>query len=232
MRFRLTGPDGRVLEEGEGTAEMAAGALVVSPAFGQPLRIPPADIAEITEPDGYGIRLVLREGPTLDLYQLGRLRGQILAELVEVRAADTTKTLLLAGLGRPEIFPGAVDEIDAELRLYDDALVTVPVSGAPDKVPYPFIHGVRTDVSGYRLTVDVHGREPLTVQRLARRTTEFTGLLGERVRAAAGRTSAFLGSLLPGLGALALRDVAGRLRDGVAGAKRDPGPVGPPPGRA
>jgi hypothetical protein len=213
MRFRLAAPDGRLLDEGEAVAEMAAGALVVTPAFGQPLRVAPADIVEIGEPVEYGIRLVLR--------QLGRLHGQVLAELTEARAEDTTSTLLLGGVGRPEIFPGAVDDADAELRLYDDALVTLPTRGEPDKLPYPFIRGVTADPSGYRLTVEVTGREPVTVSRLARRTSEFSGLLRERVGAAAGRTAAFLGALLPGLGPLALRQVAGLLRDGVAAAKRD-----------
>jgi hypothetical protein len=218
MRFRLTAPDGRLVDEGEGTVELAAGALVVSPPFGQPLRIAPADVVEIAEPEQYGIRLVLRDG-ILDLTQLGRMRGQLLAELADARATDTTKTLLLDGVGRPEIFPGAVDDADAELRLYDDALVTLPAHGDPDKLPYPFIRSVAVD--GYRLTLDVTGREPLTLSRLARRTTEFADLLRDRVGTAAGRTSAFLGALLPGLGALALREVAGRLRDGVAAPQRD-----------
>src|SRR5947209_1874280 len=99
MRFRLTAADGRLLDEGEGVVELAAGALVVSPAFGQPLRVPPADVVEITEPEGYGIRVVLREGAVLDLYQLGRLRGQVLAELTEARGADSVSTLLLRGVG-------------------------------------------------------------------------------------------------------------------------------------
>jgi len=225
MRFRLTAADGRLLDEGEGAVEFAAGALVVTPAFGQPLRVAPADVVEIGEPGEYGIRLVLREGPTLDLLQLGRLRGQVLAELRDARTEGTVRDLLLDGVGRPEVFPGAVDDAPAELRLYDDALVTLPERGEPDKLPYPFIRSVFLD--GYRLTLEVAGREPVTVSRLARRTSEFTDLLRDRVGTAAGRTSAFLGALLPGLGALALRDVAGRLRDGVAAARRDLDAVNP-----
>jgi len=169
MRFRLTAPDGRLLSEGDGAVEMAAGALVVTPPFGQPLRIAPADVVEIGEPEQYGIRLVLRDG-TLDLTQLGRMRGQILAELADARATGTATTLLLDGVGRPEIFPGAVDDAEAELRLYDDALVTLPVRGDPDKVPYPFIRSVSLD--GYRLAIEITGREPLAVSRLARRTSD------------------------------------------------------------
>ncbi len=45
---------------------------------------------------------------------------------------------------------------------------------------------------------------------------EFAALLTERLREARNRTSAFLGSLLPGLDPMALRAAAGLLRDGVA----------------
>jgi hypothetical protein len=228
MRFRLTTPDGQVIEEGDGVAEMAAGTLVVSSEYGQPLRVAPTDVAALTEvAQPYGIRIVLREGPVLELTQLGRLRGQLLAELAQVRRDGVTKALLLTGVGTPEVFPGTVDDVDGELRLYDDALVTVPDRGEPDKLPYPFVTGVRTDVSGYRLTVDAIGRPPLAIGRLARRTSEFQNLLGERVRAAGGRTAAFLGALLPSLGALALRQVAGLLREGVAAAKSDLDAVDP-----
>ena len=61
MRFRLTAPTGQVLDEGEGRAELAGGALVVSPALGQPLRIRPADITEVSEPEPFVVRLRLAD---------------------------------------------------------------------------------------------------------------------------------------------------------------------------
>ena len=206
---------------------MVAGALVVSPAFGQPLRVPPADIVSVGESDGYGVRVVLRDGAVLDLAQLGRMRGQVLADLTEARGADDAGTSLLRGVGTPEVFPGAVDDVDGELWLYDDALVTMPGRGDPEKLPYPFIHGVSTDPSGYRLTLHVSGHGPVTVSRLARRTSEFVDLLRARVELAGGRTAAFLGALLPGLGAVALRQVAGLLRDGLAVPRRELDAVDP-----
>src|SRR3989440_9711939 len=221
MRFRLLDGSGAVLDEGDAVAEVAGGALVVSPGFGQPLRVSPADIVEIAEPEPYLVRLLLADGAVLELSGLGAMRTQLLAELGDARARDVPDTLLLSGIGRPESFPGWVGEIEAQLQLYDDALVVVPVRGDAEKVPYPFVCGVTTDPSGYRVTVVVIGRAPLVVHRLARRTSEFVELLGARHRAAAGRTAAFLGALLPGLGALGLRTVAASLRDGVAAARTD-----------
>jgi hypothetical protein len=221
MRFRLVAPSGEVLDEGEASAELAGGALLVSPTLGPVLRVAPADIVAVDEPEPYVVRLVLAEGPALELDRLGTMRTQLLAELREARATGTVDTLLLDGIGHPEIFPGWVDGTEAELRLYDDALVVLPVLGEAEKVPYPFIRAVTTDPSGYRIGVEVAGRAPLELHRLASRTTEFVGLLGTRHRATAGRTAAFLGALLPGLGAVAARTVAGILRDGLAGARAD-----------
>jgi hypothetical protein len=225
--FRLLATTGEILDEGSATAELAGGALVVSPDFGTVLRVPPADILEIGEPEPYVIRLALADGPVLELSRLGAIRTQLLAELRDARAGAVAGALLLDGVGQPETFAGTVAGVDAELRLYDDALVVLPVRGAAAQVPYPFIRGVHTDPSGYRIRVDVAGEPALEIHQLARRTTEFVGLLTSRCRAASGRTAAFLGVLLPGLGPIALRSVAALLRDGLAGARTDLDAVDP-----
>jgi len=227
VRFRLVAADGAVLDEGEAVAELAGGALVVSPSFGPVLRVAPADIVTVDEPEPYVVRLVLADGSALELHRLGAMRTQLLAELADARAADTVDALLLDGIGTPEVFPGWVGESEADLRLYDDALVVLPVRGDAEKVPYPFIRGVGTDPSGYRISVDIAGRSPLVLHRLATRTTEFVDLLGARHRATSGRTVAFLGALLPGLGPIALRSVADLLRDGLAGSRADVDAVDP-----
>lgn len=224
MRYRLSAGTGEVVEEGEGVVEFAGGALVVSPAAlgaGQPLRIAPADVAEIAEPVPYTVRLVLTDGSTVDLSGLGAVRTQLLAQLGEARADGLADTLLLDGVGRPETFPGFVDDVETELRLYDDALVVLPVRGEPEKLPYPFLRAVGTDLSGYRIRLEATGRPALELHRLGRRTTEFVDLLTTRQRAAAGRTAAFLAALLPGLGPVALRAASDRLRDGLAAARAE-----------
>ncbi|MGI5242648.1 hypothetical protein [Dactylosporangium sp. CA-139066] len=221
MRFRLIAAGGALLDEGDGTAEMAGGALVVTPQHGAVLRVAPADVVEIGEPEPYTVRLALSDGARLELSGLGRMRTQLLAELGDARVADTEKVLLLDGVGTPETFPGAFDGAPADLRLYDDALVIVPDGGLAEKLPYAFIRGVTTDQSGYTILLDVPGRPPVTLGRLARRTGEFLELLRARTGAAAGRTAHFLAALLPGLGPVALRSVAALLRDGRAAARTD-----------
>src|SRR5262249_33085378 len=76
-------------------------------------------------------------------------------------------------------------------------------------------------VSGYAITLRVLGGDPVLIERLTSRTTEFLDLLRTRGGAAAGRTAHFLAALLPDLGPIALRAVAARLRDGVAAPRAD-----------
>ncbi|WP_433204229.1 hypothetical protein ACQP00_35545 [Dactylosporangium sp. CS-047395] len=220
MRYRLIADGGALLDEGDGSAEMAGGALVVTPERGAVLRVAPGDVVEVQEPQPYVVQLLLADGARLELSRLGVMRTQLLAELSEARVADTEQVLLLDGVGTAEAFPGWVDGTPAELRLYDDALVIVPAAGLAEKLPYPFIQAVTTDSTGYTIGLSVPGRPPIAVGRLARRTSEFLDLLRARTAAAAGRTSHFLAALLPGLGPVALRSVAALLRDGLA-APRD-----------
>ncbi len=170
MRFRLVAPGGAVLEEGEGEARVQADALVVVPELGQPLRIRPIDVVAVGEPAPYTVSLRLAEGPTLEMWQIGELRTQILADFASVRSDATVDTLLLKGLGTPVVFPGAVDEVEAEVRVYDDVLVAIPQVGDPQQVRFSFVDDVRTDTSGYRITVNSTGQAPLDVHRLATRT--------------------------------------------------------------
>ncbi len=157
----------------------------------------------------------LVDGGTLELSRLGTMRTQLLAELRDAR------TSVLKGIGDAEVFPGSALGGAADLCLYDDALVIVPVSGPPTKIPYPFVEAVEADASGYAITLRVAGGDPVLIERLASRTNEFQGLVRTRSGAAAGRTAHFLAALLPDLGPIALRAVAARLRDGVAAPRAD-----------
>ena len=82
--------------------------IVVSPTVGQPVRVRPRDVAALDEPEPYVVRLRLREGPALTLSQLGALRTQLLEQFSRARGEDLTSALLLAGVGRPESFDGAL----------------------------------------------------------------------------------------------------------------------------
>ena len=216
MHFRLYAAGGEVVDEGDGTVAVEGGAVTVSPQFGQPLRIAPDQIAEVGEPVPFTVRVRLNDGSSVELSQLGVLRTQLLALIGGMRVADSRQGLVTIGFGEPQRFHGAVDGVEAEISLYDDGLVAIPVSGLPVQVPYAIIEDVTTDPSGYRIGIAMGDAGSVEVQRLAQMTSQFLALLRRRATDARGRTGAFLQALLPGLGALAQRQLAGDLRDGVA----------------
>jgi hypothetical protein len=215
VHFRLLSADHACLDEGDADIELAGGALVVMPAAGPVIRVAPADLVALEEHEPYLVRAKLVDGATLELSRLGAMRTQLLAELRDAR------TTALKGIGTAEVFPGSALGGAADLCLYDDALVIVPVAGPPMKIAYPFLAAVETDASGYAITLRVAGGDPVLIERLASRTTEFLDLLRARSGAAAGRTAHFLAALLPGLGPIKLRALAARLRDGVAAPRTD-----------
>ena len=210
-QYRVLSPAGGEREAGGADVQVAGGALVVAPSGGAPLRVPFGQIASVSEPQPYTVLVTMADGNAIELSRLGVMRTQLLAELRDGRGDDAASA---AGtLGQAEAFSGLAGGEPAELRVYEDALLINGAAGS-ERISFSFVGSVQ--VQDYVITIEVAGRAPVTVSRLGRQTSELSGLLSDRLREARGRTSAFLGSLLPGLDPMALREAAGLLRDGVA----------------
>ena len=185
--------------------------LELQPASGTALRVPSARIASVAEPEPFTVLVTLADGTALELSRLGRMRTQLLEDLRDARAeVAAAESGAVGGAAR---FTDGGDGSPVDLHVFEDALLVMD-GGSPRRVAFSFV----TDVQArdYTVTIDVAGQARLAITRLGRRTDEFTALLAERLREASSRTSAFLGSLLPGLDPMALRAAAGLLRDGVA----------------
>ena len=215
-QYRLVGANGTVLDAGNGDVTVAGGVLELQPAAGPALRVPSGRIAAVAEPAPFTVLVTLADGATLELSQLGRMRTQLLAELRDARAEVAVAESRV--VGDAVRFSGTVAGFTADLHVFEDALL-VMAGGQTKRIAFSFVAGTRA--RDYAVTIDVTGQDALAVTRLGRRTDEFAALLGERLRQARNRTSAFLGSLLPGLDPLALRAAAGLLRDGVAVPARE-----------
>jgi hypothetical protein len=209
--YRLLGADGAQLEAGTGDVTVAGGVLELQPGGGAALRVPSGRIASVAEPEPFVVRVTLADGTALELSRLGRMRTQLLEELRDARAGVAAAES--GTVGNAARFTGTVAGTQADVHVFEDALL-VMTGGAAKRVAFSFVDGVRSQ--DYTVTIDVAALGPLTITRLGRRADEFTALLAERVTEARTRTSAFLGSLLPGLDPMALRGAAGLLRDGVA----------------
>ena len=215
-QYRLVGANGTVLDAGNGDVTVAGGVLELQPAAGTALRVPPGRIAAVAEPAPFTVLVTLADGATLELSQLGRMRTQLLAELRDARAEVAVAESGV--VGDAVRFSGTVAGSTADLHVFEDALLVL-AGGQAKRIAFSFVADARA--RDYVVTIDVTGQDALAVTRLGRRTDEFAALLGERLRQARNRTSAFLGSLLPGLDPLALRAAAGLLRDGVAVPARE-----------
>jgi len=214
VRYRLLAADETLLADGAGRAAVTGGVLVVTPDAGAPLTVRPADVLGVRDAGPGALHLTLTDG-LLQLEHLGRLHGQLLADLADARGAAAGALL---GTGRPEVFPGALGDVAAEFRLSDDVLLVVPREGPPDPVPYALI-GEVAGGDGGRVLVRTLDERTLELSRLARRTGEFTDLLRARVAAARTRSTYLVGALLPGLGPVAARAVAEALPDGLAATR-------------
>jgi hypothetical protein len=175
------------------------------------LRIAPARIASVAEPEPFTVLVTLADGTALEFSRLGRMRTQLLEELRDARAeAAAAQAHVVGGDDR---FTATIAGSPVDLHVFEDALL-ITGDGPARRIAFSFVTDVRS--RDYTVTVDAAGQDAILLTRLGRRADEFTALLAERLRAARTRTSAFLGSLLPGLDPLALRAAAGLLRDGVA----------------
>jgi hypothetical protein len=206
-QYRLLSPAGQPAENGQADVSVTGGALMLAPSSGAVLRVPFGQIASVTEPEPFVVRIDCTDGSTVELSRLGVMRTQLLAELRDGLAA--TAAASAGAVGTAETFPGWCGEVAVQVRVYDDAFMV-----DAERIGFSFV----TDVAmkDYAVTVQVAGREPVTLTRLGRQTTELAGLLTQRLGEARVRTVSFLGSLLPGLGPLEARAAAAALRDGVA----------------
>jgi len=210
-RYRIISPAGGEIENGSADVAIAGGTLTLDPSAGSTLRVPVARISSVTEPQPFTVLVALADGTAIELTRLGVMRTQLLAELRDARAEDLATAA--AAVGEADIFSGTAGADSAELRVYDDALVIVTAAAA-ERISFSFVGAVKT--RDYTIVVEVAGRPPVSLTRLGNRTGELSELLAARLAQARGRTSAFLGSLLPGLEPMGLRAAAGLLRDGVA----------------
>jgi hypothetical protein len=215
-QYRLVGANGTVLESGDADVTVAGGVLELQPAAGAALRVPPARIASVAEPEPFTVLVTLADGSALELRRLGRMRTQLLEELRDAQAEAAAAESGAVGSGAR--FSAIVAGSRVDVHVYEDALLVV-AGGRVKRVGFSFVTDVQA--RGYTVFIDVAGQDTLAVTGLGRRGDEFAGLLGERLREARTRTSAFVGALLPGLDPVAQRAAAARLRDGVAVPARE-----------
>jgi hypothetical protein len=164
-QYRILSPAGEQCEDGGADVEVADGALVLAPSAGGVLRVPFGQIASVTEPEPFTVRITLADGNVIDLARLGVMRTQLLAELRDGRGDDAAAAT--AAVGDAAVFSGFSGDEQAEIRVYDDCLLVIGAAGS-ERISFSFAGAVQA--ADYAVRIEVAGRDPVTLRRLGRRT--------------------------------------------------------------
>ena len=144
--YRILSAAGEKREDGQADVEVAGGALVLAPAGESVLRIPFGQIASVTEPEPFMVRITLAGGDAIELSRLGRD-----ADAAARRAARRPGGRRGGGRGRGGrgggLLRGSGGE-PAEVRVYDDALLVIGAAARSGSAsPSPARCGCRTTPS-------------------------------------------------------------------------------------
>jgi hypothetical protein len=178
--FTLVDGQGQVVEQGAGTAvaddeRLHVGPLVVAYLDADALRV--AD---------YRIAIDLWPSGQLVVAGLGRRFDTFARSLSQARNRARVAGLLAHGLTDPEVFEGAVLDVDrhgrAEIHVYDTHVTIVPEAGLPWQVPF----GALTAVEPIETPAGVvlgEATTRTTLGWLARRRDAFVSLVSAHVQA-------------------------------------------------
>lgn len=169
-RFMLTGPSGKAAQ---GEAKVSAGddALTVRPATGGASSISLRDVTSI-ETAGYKIAVSVFDGSRLELSMLGHRYEDIAREVHRARNELIMKDLLMGERLRKQGVKGELRgpfrgaEGPCEVRLYDTAIVLLPIKGQLTRVRYTDIRGI--EARDHVLRIETESGEQLGLGMLGR----------------------------------------------------------------
>ena len=118
-RYRLIAAGGTELEAGDGDVAFASGVLELQPAGGAALRIAPAGIASVAEPEPFTVLVTLADGTAVELSRLGRMRTQLLAELRDARGEAAAAQA--RAVGDADRFTAMIAGTPVDLNVFEDA---------------------------------------------------------------------------------------------------------------
>lgn len=177
----------------------------------------------------YTVRLTVEPGRTIELTKLGRRYNDFLRELHHRRNAVLLADMLMdEGLRQPGVEAefqyvdnrrNLTNGGESEVRLYDTAVVVIPRTSHPVRLPYGTIDHI--EVGDYRLWIESVGGDVLTLTKLGREFEPFHGALTEVMAELKAETVAMLEDRLPAVDPFALNDLAEMMRDGRAVSRRE-----------
>ena len=220
----------------EGAAEKASGlarlrltedSLGLMPETGQARSYPLREILDVRAAD-YRLALSLPEGHQVVLSQLGRDFDNLARELSTRRSALLLSDLLMeeplvmGGMKGDyrQVCPGAEPASgQAELRLYQTALVVIPQFGTPVRLPFSEI--LESGEADCKFSIKTEFNGEFVFSSLGRDLEPLKRNLNELSRALALKVQSLVKELMPSAGQAAVLKLAGLMKEGRAARRRD-----------
>jgi len=233
VRYAILDEQGRVREEGEGGLAIDDRAATLQPLAGTPLVIPHGDVDRLEAAD-YRLALRFHTGETLRLSHVGPVYEQVLDRLAAFRDATLRRDLLLEREPPREIFSASVQASawgpaspqPSRVLVYRDQVAILTNAADPVLLPFSSLAAFRAEPGSYEAALEDDDGGRAVVRKLGPRFEEFVstvrGALGDLDR----RTGESLGTLIPGLDPLSLRDLVRLCRDGRAVKESEASAVG------
>src|SRR5262245_25135226 len=176
--FLLSDASGGVVRRGDGEAVIADGSLSIGTVTVSLLDV------DAMRTSGYSIELQLWPSNRLTLSQLGRRFDTFASELRRSRNDARVAGLLAHGIGRPEVYEGALlggsGSGHAGIQIFDTHVTLVPEDDDPFQLPLGAVAEVRTDDNPPRVIVDT-GELRVELGQLGRQRDECCAAISRRI---------------------------------------------------
>lgn len=217
-RFTLTDPSGTV-KQGEGKFSVGEEALEVKPSKGSASRISLRDVTSI-EASGFKVMMPLIDGSRAELSMLGRRYDDVVRELHHARNELIMKDLLMGEQLRKQGVRGELRapfrgaEGSCEVRLYDTALVLMPVKGTLSRVRYSDIRGI--EARDHVLRIELENGEQVGLGMLGRELDPLWKGISDAMAELEASVQALVKSLYPQITGEKLAEASRLLKEGRA----------------
>ncbi len=235
LRYRLAmgsagessaGAVGVTQAQGAAEGRLLQDTFEVWPTFGEPLSASYREIAEIEEGD-YRFKVVLRDGQIIECAEIGYQYEDFLENLIrlrnELRLSDMLmdESVIVPGISGHFLERGPTPGRSGEglVRLYETALVVIPRTSDPVRIPYSFISQVSEP--DYALQVDTEFGPSYVFSQMGEGLDLLKRSLSKASTDLAARALSICREILPNAPAKTLWSLARFMREGKAARRRD-----------
>lgn len=226
-RYSIQRPVGDTLEEGAGTASLTGAGLMLE-RDGSVYQFDYRDLAEVVAND-YSVTVSIEPNTAVVLSKLGRRYEDFVRELHGRRNEVLIEDMLIDEPLRQGGYEADLEYIasaqettvqaSCEVRLYETAIVFLPRSSLPIRLPFGLVTTVEAE--DYAVRIETDSGETATLSKLGRQFEPFRRDLNEALSDLTVATLDMLDDRLTEADPITLNRLAERMRDGRAVSRHE-----------